>query len=74
MKCREIINLVTFCSTALHSSQPLLRIFHFREAGIGVFPEVEEFLIVLDGFGFIALLLVDFAQHIEGFGVYVAVI
>lgn len=27
----------------LQPSQPLLRIFNFRDAGIGVFPEVEEF-------------------------------
>ena len=31
-------------------SQPLLRIVDFREAGIGVFPEKEEYLVVLDAF------------------------
>jgi len=30
------------------------------EAGIGVFPEVEEFLVVLDGFGCVGL-----TAHIE---------
>jgi uncharacterized protein (UPF0332 family) len=37
---------------SLQPSQPLLRIFHFREIGIGVFPEGEEFLVVLYGYTF----------------------
>ena len=30
----------------LQPSQPLLRIANFRETGIGVLPEVEEFLVI----------------------------
>ncbi len=33
-------------------SQPLLRIVNFRESGIGVFLELEEFFVVLGGFSF----------------------
>ena len=36
----------------LQPSQPLSRFVNFREAGIGVFPEGEEFLVMLYGFGF----------------------
>ena len=33
----------------VQSRHPFPRIRHFGEAGIGVLPEVEEFLVVLDG-------------------------
>jgi hypothetical protein len=33
----------------LQPSQPLLRILNFRNARVSVFPEVEEFLVILDG-------------------------
>ena len=39
------------------ASHPLLRILNFRNTRISVFPEVEEFLVMLDGFGFPAFLL-----------------
>jgi len=45
-------------SIAFQSSQPLFGIFDFRESGIGVFPEGEEFCLVLDGFGFGAFLFI----------------
>jgi hypothetical protein len=34
----------------LQPSQPLLRILNFRNTRISVFPEVEEFLVMLFGF------------------------
>ena len=34
-------------------SHPLLRILHLSNTMVCVFPEVEEFLIVLNGFGFV---------------------
>jgi len=34
----------------LQPSQPLAGILNFREAGIGVIPEIEEFFIMLYGF------------------------
>lgn len=37
---------------ALQFSQPLFRIVNFKEVGIGVFPEGEEFFVVLYGFYF----------------------
>ena len=52
--------------------QPLPRIVNFGEAGIGVFPKGEESFVKLDGFGCVALLFMDLAQHVEGFGVDVA--
>jgi hypothetical protein len=36
-------------SSSLHLSQPLLRIFDFRNARVSVLPEGEEFLIMLYG-------------------------
>jgi len=35
---------------ALQSSQPLLRILNFSNTRVSVFPEVEEFLMILYGF------------------------
>jgi hypothetical protein len=37
---------------------PLPRIRHFGEAGVGVLPEGEEFLVMLDGFGLSRFILV----------------
>jgi hypothetical protein len=34
----------------LQRSQPPYRIFHFFDAGIGIFPDVQEFSVLLDGF------------------------
>lgn len=43
----------------LKTGQPLLGIRDFRQAGIGVLPEVEEFPIIVFGFDFLAQLLIN---------------
>ena len=48
---------------ALQSSQPLLRILNLSNTRVSVFPEVEEFLVILQGFSGIALLFIEFADH-----------
>jgi len=42
--------------------QPLPCILYLSDPRISVLPEVEEFFVVLDGFGCVALLFVDFAD------------
>ncbi len=42
---------------ALQSRKPLPGILNLEEARISAFPEIEEFLVILDGFGFVVLLL-----------------
>ena len=49
----------------LQLSQPLLRIIDFREGGINVFPEVEEFFCMLNGFSFLAFFFIQFSQLAE---------
>jgi len=41
---------------ALQPSQPLPRIFKLSNPRVSVLPEVEEFLVILDGFTFVVLL------------------
>jgi len=43
----------------LQPSQPPPRIIHLSNTRVGVLPEVEEFLVVLYGFGCVALLFLD---------------
>jgi hypothetical protein len=38
-------------SLIFQPSQPLHRIFHISDTKVSVLPEVEEFLIMLDGLG-----------------------
>ena len=47
--------------------QPLPRILHLSNTRVRILPEVEESLVVLDGFGCVALLFVDLSAHINGF-------
>ena len=42
-----------------HLSQPLPGILHLSNTRVSIFPEVEEFLVMLYGFGCVALLLAD---------------
>ena len=42
---------------------PRFRIDQFRQIGVGVFPQIEEFLIVFDSAQGVALLLVDFVRY-----------
>ena len=60
-------------SIALQPSQPLLRILNLSNTRISVFPGVEEFLVMLYGFGFVPLLLVNLTEHVEALGVDVAI-
>jgi hypothetical protein len=47
---------------ALQPRQSLPGIFDFGEAGVGVLREVEEFLVVVYNFAFVALLFEYFAN------------
>jgi hypothetical protein len=60
-------------SDSTQASQPLPGILDFGDAGVGVLPEVEEFLIMLSGLCFLPLLLGDLPQHIMSPGVDIAV-
>lgn len=71
---REIINLATYCSIALQPSQPLLHIINFMDTRIGVLTRIEELFVVLYGFRCVALLSLDFAEHVEALGVNIAII
>ena len=42
--------------------QPLLHIFDFLEAGIGILPKIQEFVVILYGFGLVALMFMGLAQ------------
>jgi len=53
--------------------QPLPGILDFGPAGVGVFPEVEEFGVVLYGFLFLPLLFIDLPQHVETLSKYVSI-
>jgi len=46
----------------LQSSQPLPRVLNLRNTRVSIFPEVEEFLVMLYGDGFLAfvLLFIDY--------------
>lgn len=55
------------------ASQLLLRILNLSNTRVSILPEVEEFLIMLYGFGFIALLFVNLTQHVEAFGIDITV-
>ncbi len=55
------------------ASQPLLRVLNLSYSRISILPEVEEFLIMLDGFAFPAFLLINLAQHVEALGIDVAI-
>lgn len=48
---------MTYCSMALQSSQPLLRILHFHYPQISVLPEREEILVMLYDSVFAAFLM-----------------
>jgi hypothetical protein len=50
-------------------SQPFLGIFQFRNPWVGVLPEVEEFLIVLNSLGPVTLLFRNLAEYVKGPGV-----
>ncbi len=58
----------------LHPSQPLPRILHLSYPRVSVLPQVEEFFVVLNGLTFKVFLFIDFAEHVEGFGVDVAIV
>ncbi len=45
------------------SSQPLIRIFNLSNARVSVFPEFEEFLVMLYGFGSFAFQALPFILH-----------
>ena len=53
--------LFLFVYGLFQPSQPLLRILYLSYPQVGVFPEVEEFLVMLYGFALPAFLFVDFA-------------
>jgi len=55
------------------ASQPLPCILNLRNTRISVFPEGEEFLVMLYGFAFPAFLLINLAQHVEALGVDITV-
>jgi len=44
-------NFATYCLMAPQPSQPLPCIFKFRYSRVSVLLEVEEFLVMFDGFG-----------------------
>jgi hypothetical protein len=58
----------------LQSREPFPLILCFSDPRIGVLPQVKGSLVMLDGFSIITLLFVDLAEHVEGFGVDVAII
>ena len=64
--------LFTFIILIFNLLSSLLRILHLSNTRVSVFPEVEEFLIILDGFPLPAFLIVDLTEHVEGFGADVA--
>ena len=47
--------------------QPLPRVLHLSYPRLSILPEGKEFLVMLYGFGAIALLFADFTQHVEAF-------
>ena len=59
-------------SGALQPSQPPPGILYLRKTWVSVLPQVKEFFVIPYGFGCIALLFMDFAKHVEGFGIDVA--
>ena len=48
----------------LQPSQPLPCILFLREAWVSVFPEGEEFFVMLDGFAFPAFFFIQFCQSV----------
>ena len=53
---------------AIQPSQLLLRILNLNHTRISVFPEVEEFLVMLDGFCGLAHFFVNFGDVVIDFG------
>ena len=53
--------------------QPLPGIRKLGQAGVGVFPEVEEFRVILDRLGFVAGLLEDLPEHVEAPGILLSI-
>ena len=52
--------ITDFSAQSASSSHPLS-----QEGLVSVFPEVEEFLLMLYGFGLVTLLFIDPCQHVE---------
>src|SRR4030042_2306307 len=53
--------------------QPLPGILDFGPAGVGIFPEIEEFPVLLGGFGFLSLLFAYFSKLVIGLSIDIAV-
>ena len=50
----------------LQTGQPILRVLLLRQSLVGVFPEVEEFAVVIHGPGPIPLTFKDSSQSVVG--------
>jgi hypothetical protein len=63
---RKIINYATYCSIDLQPSQPVPSLLYLGYPRVSVLPEVEEFLVMLDGFGFpnffLVMLIINLSQ------------
>ncbi len=54
--------------------QPRFSFNQIRQILVGVFPQIEEFLVVLDGELSVAFLFIDFAEKQEAHGIIVGMV